>query len=85
MLSDWLTILHAHVQSRFHVFLLPELQICQTFPTLPLDGSIELRPCDRCFRPEWIAGMDSFPIHGLTQLNIFSGSFGPGTVSPISS
>ena len=77
MLSDWLTVLHTHVKSRFHVFLmickrdvgyLPfnccglELRMCLTFPTLPLYGSIELRPCDRCFGPEWIAGLDSFLI-----------------------
>ena len=77
-LSNWLTVLHTHMQFHFHVFLmickrgvgyLPfnfcclELRMCQTFPILPLRGSIELRPCERCFAPEWIAGMDSFPIH----------------------
>ena len=35
--------------------------MCQTFPTVPLRGSIELRPCDRCFGPEWIVGMVPFP------------------------
>ena len=76
MLSDWLTVLHTHVQSRFHVFLmickmgvgnLPfnffarELRMCLAFPTLPLRGSIKLGPCDRCFGPEWIP----FRIHRL--------------------
>ena len=43
-----------------------ELRTCQTFPTLPLRGSIELRRCNRCCGPVWIAGMDVFPIHRLT-------------------
>ena len=47
-------------------FLLPQAADVSDFPTLPLDGSIELKPCDRCFGTEWIAGLDTFPIHGLT-------------------
>ena len=79
--SDWLTVLHTHVQSRFHVFLiickrgvgyLPfnlcahELRMCLIFPTLPLRGSIKLGPCDRCFGPEWIP----FPFTDFLSLNI---------------
>ena len=80
------------MQSRFRVFLmicksgvgyLPfnfcclKLRMCLTFPTLPLRRSIELRPCDRCFGPEWIAGMDSFPIHRLTLFKYSQAVLGP--------
>ena len=90
--SDWLTVLHTHVQSRFHVFLMickkgcrllaiqfcaHELRMSLTFPTLPLRGLIKLGPCDRCF---W-AGMDSFPIHRLS-LNILRQFWAQCTVSP---
>ena len=93
MLSDWLTVFHTHVQSRFHVFLMIckrsvgylssnfcclELWICQTFPLL---GSTELRPCDRCFGPEFIAGMDChngyFPIHRLAWFKYSQAVLGP--------
>ena len=97
MLSDWLTVLHAHMQSRFHVFLmickrgvgyLPfnfcclELRMCQTFPTLPLPGSIELRPCDKCFGPEWIAGMAPFPFTDLLSSNILRQFWAQSTFRP---
>ena len=96
MLSDWLNFLRAHVQSPFHIFLticrrnagyLPfnfcclKLQMCQTFPTLPLCGSIEFRPCDRCFGPEWIP----FPFTDLLNLNILRQFLVQHTISSISS
>ena len=78
MLSDWLTVLHAHIQSRFHVFLMickrgvgflpfnlacTKLWICQAFPTLPLRGDL---------------GRNGFlPIHRLRP-HSFSGFSGRG-------
>ena len=96
MLSDWLKVLCTHVQSRFHMFedlqkesagYLPfnfcclKLWMCPTFPTLPLHRSIELRPCDRCFGPEWIP----FPLTDLLNLNILRQFWVQHTISPISS
>ena len=58
-----------------------KLRMCPTFPILPLRGSIELRPCDRCFGLEWIP----FPFTDLLASNILRQFWVQHTISPISS
>ena len=61
-----------------------ELWMCQTFPILspppppPHPCPIELRPCDRCFGPEWIP----FPFTDLLGLNILRQFWAQSTVRP---
>ena len=87
VLCDWLTVLHSHVQPRFYSHLMIGkrgrwllasdsfcfvLWMCRTFSHPPSRWLIcYLRPCGRCFGPEWIP----FPFTDLIQ--IFSGRFGP--------
>ena len=92
MLSDWLTVfawprsisfsLRILNDSQKGAGFLPcnlaclELWTRRAFPILPLRGSIGLRPCDRCFGPEGIAGMDSFPFTDLLGIKYSQAVFG---------